>query len=88
MGSIEINIIGQRYIIKGDAPSEHIQRIAEFVDSRIKEIYAVAPNTPPLKAVILTALNIADELYKTKGEYATITERLEEKTEYMIGLFD
>jgi cell division protein ZapA (FtsZ GTPase activity inhibitor) len=91
MGSLEVNILGQKYIIKGDAPAEYIKRLADFVDERLKEVYEGAPGITPLKASILAALNIADELHKTKKECQNISQSIksiEDKADTIIKLFD
>ena len=88
MGSVEVNILGQRYRIKGDASDEHIQELARFVDERIREIYDKGPNTVPLKAAILAALDIADELYRYRREQEDLTRGIEKKTEQLVRLFD
>lgn len=91
MGSVEVNILGQKYIIKGDAPPEYIRQLAEIVDQKLKEVYLNVPNITPLKAAILAALNIADEFQKLKAQYDNITQELkniEDKTDNIIKLFD
>jgi cell division protein ZapA len=91
MGSVEVNILGQKYIIKGDASPEHIRQLAEIVDQKLKEVYSNVPNITPLKAAILAALNIADELQKLKIQYNNIAQELkniEDKTDNIIRLFD
>ena len=88
MSSIDVYILGQKYTVKGDAPEEHIQKIAAFVDAKIKEVYNNAPNVIPLKASILAALNIADELHRLKTEQDNITRHIEERTKVLSGLFE
>ena len=88
MSSTDVYILGQKYTVKGDAPEEHIQKIAAFVDAKIKEVYNNAPNVVPLKASILAALNIADELHRLKAEQDSITRHIEERTKVLSGLFE
>ena len=88
MGSVEINILGQHYFIKGDASEEHIKKLAAYVDEKLKEIYAANPNITPLKASILASLNIADELHRIRDEQETVTRNIEEKANALTGLFD
>lgn len=91
MGSVEVHILGQRYVIKGDVPPEYINQLAEFLDMKLKEVYSHAPNITPLKAAILAALNIADDLHKIKDENKSIKQgikSIEDKTETIIRLFD
>jgi cell division protein ZapA len=88
MGSTEVYILGQKYTIKGDAPEEYIREIASYVDSKLKEVHNSIPNITPVKASILAALDIADELFKLKGEQEVLTKNIEEKAERLASLFD
>ena len=88
MGSTEVYILGQKYTIKGDAPEEYIRELASFVDRKLKEVYNAAPNITPVKASILAALDIADELFRTQREQEDLTKHIEEKTQILTTLFD
>jgi cell division protein ZapA len=88
MGSTEVYILGQKYTIKGDAPEEYIREIASFVDKKLKEVHNSIPNITPVKASILAALDIADELFKLKSEQEVMTKTIEEKAERLASLFD
>ena len=88
MGSVEINILGQKYTIKGDAHEEYIRKLAAYVDEKLKEIHANNPNITPMKASILASLNIADELHKLREDHDNAARNIEEKTNALTGLFD
>ena len=88
MGSTEVYILGQKYTIKGDEPEEYIRELASFVDGKLKEVYNAAPNITPVKATILAALDIADELFKIKNEQEELTKNIEEKTKTLASLFE
>jgi cell division protein ZapA len=88
MGAIEVYILGQKYTIKGDAPEEHILHLANYVNDRIKEVYDKSPNITPLKASILAAITIADELHKVRNEEENITRSIEEKAADLVRLFE
>jgi len=88
MGSIEVDILGQKYTIRGDAPEEYIKKLAVFVDLKLKEVHNSAPNIAPLKAAILAALNIADELHRIREDQEKAAKGIEEKANVLSGLFD
>lgn len=92
MESVEVHILGQKYVLKHDNSSpEHIKEVAELVDKKLQEVYTNAPNMTPVKAAILAALNIADELCKTRDEYNSIStniKKIEHKADSIIRLFD
>lgn len=87
-GSVEVYILGQRYSIKGDAPEDYIMKLADYVNGKIKEIYEKSPGITPLKASILAAITIADELHKLREEQIEMTRSIEEKAEALSKLFD
>lgn len=88
MGSVEVDILGQKYTIKGDADEAYIKKLAAFVDEKLKEVYNASPGISPLKASILTSLNIADELHRMKDAQESIARTIEEKANALTGLFD
>jgi cell division protein ZapA len=88
MGSVEVTILGQQYKIKGDAPDEYIRELAIYVDKKIREILEKSPNTAPLKATILAAISIADELFRYREDQEKYKKEIEEKTEELVRLFE
>ena len=61
--TIEVEIYDQKYsiVLKTPLPEAEVRRIAEDVDSRMREI-AARSNTPDsLRVAILTALHLAQE---------------------------
>jgi cell division protein ZapA len=88
MGVTEVYILGQKYTIKGDAPEEYITELASFVDKKLKEVYNASPNITPVKASILAALDIADELFKMRNQQEEMTKHIEEKTKTLASLFE
>jgi cell division protein ZapA len=91
MGTVEVHILGQKYVIKGEVPADYIKQLADFVDERLRDVYASYPNITPLKAAILASLNISDELHRVKKEYNSVSEsikNIENKADTIIKLFD
>ena len=88
MGSVEVIILGQKYTIKGDAPEEYIRNLASYVDIKLQEVNSSIPNVMPVKALILTSLNLADEIFRIKNEQEKLTKVIEDKTEVLTSLFD
>ena len=88
MGSVEVYILGQKYTIKGDAPEEYIQQLANYVQEKIKEVYNNSPSITPVKASILAAITIADELHRLRNEEDNLTKSIEEKAVELTRLFD
>jgi cell division protein ZapA len=61
-----VEIYNQTYNIRSDGDTEYIIQLAEFVDSRMREISSGTLTVDSLKVAILAALHIADELHRLK----------------------
>jgi len=70
-GSIRVEIYDQSYNLRG-SDAEHIQQLAEFVDSRMRTVAAHTSTIDSLRVAVLTALNIADEYIALKKKYDSI----------------
>src|ERR1044072_3519537 len=64
--TIRAEIYNHTYNIRSDGDSEYIAQLAEFVDSRMREISSGTLTVDSLKVAILAALHIADELRRLK----------------------
>ena len=66
--TVKVEIYNQTYTLRSnDGDVEYIQRLAAFVDSRMREIAAGSLTVDSLKVAILAALNIADESRRGRG---------------------
>jgi cell division protein ZapA len=64
----EVEIFGERYTLRsGDAP-EYLHRVADFVDTKFREVSRDGPSLVPSKVAVLVSVNIADELFKRSEE--------------------
>jgi len=64
--TIKVEIYNQTYNIRSDGDTEYIIQLAEFVDSRMREISSGTLTVDSLKVAILAALHVADELHRLK----------------------
>ena len=65
---IEIKICGNTYRILGDENPEHIKKISEYVDTKMRTITTDSDTVSTGKVAVLAALYIADELFKIKDK--------------------
>ena len=64
--TIRVEIYNQTYNIRSDGDSDYLTKLADFVDSRMREISSGTLTVDSLKVAILAALHIADELHRLK----------------------
>jgi cell division protein ZapA len=84
-GSTSVEIFGQSYNVRGEGDPDYLMELAQFVDTRMREVAAQVATVDPMKIAILAALNIADEFSryrKSREDAAGIwIERTEEITD-------
>lgn len=61
---VDVEIYGEYYRLKGDAPPEHMLRVARYVDQTMRRVMRRNPRLSVHKAAVLSAVNIADELIR------------------------
>src|ERR671915_382853 len=74
--TIRVEIYNQTYNIRSDGDSEYITQLAEFVDTRMREISSGTLTVDSLKVAILAALHIADELHRLKRLHEQADQQL------------
>jgi cell division protein ZapA len=66
-GVVQVDIFGSQYTIKKGAEDQaYIQRVAAYVDQKMREINEKLPVASVSKVAVLTSLNLADELFKER----------------------
>ncbi len=77
--SVKVNIYGTEYPVKGDADPDYIQEVAEYLDEKMREVGRSLTVKSSTKVAVLAALNITDELFRTRREQEERIEALEER---------
>ena len=80
--SVSVEIFGQRYPIRSALDAEYVNRLASYVDGKIRAAGESAPSGDPVRLAVLAALNIADELFRqierSRAKDGNVAERTEE----------
>ena len=71
-------IMGEEYVIRGDAPGEYIEDLARDLNSRMQKLSEANPRLSLHQAAVLSALNLADELSSCRRRYADLLRLLEQ----------
>ncbi len=80
-----VEVFGQRLGVRADGDGARLEELARFVDRRMREVADRASSVDTVKVAILTALNIADELYKERETDQDARQReLEQQAERLV----
>jgi cell division protein ZapA (FtsZ GTPase activity inhibitor) len=85
---IEVQILGQKYTIRSDAAPEYVQELATHVEERAREIQGPGPAPDPVKLLALTALHLADELFRARDEQAVANRDTSARLDALNRLLD
>jgi cell division protein ZapA len=86
--TIRVEIYNQTYNIRSDGDTEYIIQLAEFVDSRMREISSGTLTVDSLKVAILAALHIADELHRLKNMHEQADSQLAARSAECADMLD
>jgi len=86
--TIRVEIYNQTYNIRSDGDTEYIIQLAEFVDSRMREISSGTLTVDSLKVAILAALHIADELHRLKNMHEQADTQLAARSSECAEMLD
>ncbi|HEY5402022.1 MAG TPA: cell division protein ZapA [Pyrinomonadaceae bacterium] len=86
--TIRVEIYNQTYNIRSDGDTEYIIQLAEFVDSRMREISSGTLTVDSLKVAILAALHIADELHRLKNMHEQADSQLAARSSECAEMLD
>jgi cell division protein ZapA len=86
--TVRVEIYNQTYNIRSDGDTEYISRLAEFVDSRMREISSGTLTVDSLKVAILAALHIADELHRLKHIHEQADAQLATRSAECVEMLD
>jgi cell division protein ZapA len=83
-----VTIYGRTYYLRGDGESGYLQELANLVDARMREVADATGTADTLKVAILAALNIADEVLRTRRDGPFGDEQDRERLARIVSLLD
>tara|TARA_Y100000588_G_scaffold393952_1_gene512060 strand:- start:713 stop:1033 length:321 start_codon:yes stop_codon:yes gene_type:complete len=88
--NLTVNIYGQEYVLRSTADQNYINKIADYVNSKMKEIESTGldASSQQLKIAVLSAMNIADELFQSNDKNSKIISTIETKGNSFVEYID
>jgi cell division protein ZapA len=80
---IRVEIYDQEYHMRGDLDPKYIQKLASFLDQKMRSIAARTHTVDSLRVAVLAALNLADEYHQLKARYEVIDQKVGEFSEVL-----
>ena len=89
--SYKVNICGETFQVKSDQPPQVIERVAGYLDFKIREMSKGGINVDKFRVVVLAAMNLAGELFELRTrmeEYDKQSDQLQEKARSLSASLD
>jgi cell division protein ZapA len=85
---VPVEISGQRYPIRTALDPAYVARLAAYVDEKMRAAEESTPSGDPVRLAVITALNIADELFRCRETSDARDGRLAVRAEELERLLD
>ncbi len=81
--TIPVKVFNYDLKIITDEQPEYVKQVAQYVDSKIFEVTGGASTSSLIRAILLAALNITDELFKERKRIDQFSERIINQTKIL-----
>ncbi len=78
---IEVKIHGKDYMVRGLESDEYIQKVALYIDKKMNQVSKNNPRLNTAMVAVLTAINVADDFFKTMDSLEKTKSELKDNTE-------
>lgn len=85
---VRVEIYDQEYNMKGALDAEYIQKLAKFLDAKMRSIAARTRTVDSLRVAVLAGLNLADEYHQLKAKYEAVTKQVDQKADECSEVLD
>ena len=77
MNRIDVNIAGYALTVRTDRSEEHMARLAETLNERVREIQKQGGTVNYLNVIMLVAMELADEVLTFDERFREVKEQIE-----------
>ncbi len=81
--SVEIQLLGQRMVLRADEDPRHVERLVAYVKRKVDEVAATSTASSQ-KLAVLAALNIADEYFRVLDESRELKRQVAQKSRALL----
>ncbi len=80
---VEVRILGKDYTLVGVESDEYIQKVGLYIDKKMNEVMRANNKLSTSMAAVLTAINVADDLFKVQENEQNQKKEIEQLREQM-----
>lgn len=84
----DVNIAGYTLTVKTERSAEHMERLSELLNDKVREVQKSGVTANYLNVVMLAAMKLADEILDLRDRQDRENKRLEEKSRNLLSALD
>jgi len=74
-----VTIMGEEYRISGETAGAALPDLAAYVDDKMSQLRRLSGVPDTKRIAVMTSLNIADELFRERAEWAALAAEMEKR---------
>lgn len=86
--TIEVTIMGQKFMVRSEADEAYVRQVADYVNSKVDEVISSTRSVASLNVALLAAMNITDEFFRYKKKKGEVLDRVGKRLDNMIELIE
>lgn len=83
---MKVDIFDQTYNVQAETGETHLRHVASFVDEKMRSVAESTRQVDSTRVAVLTALNIADELFALRKRLEEIEGPLRQRVQRCVRL--
>lgn len=76
------------YVIKTDAEEDYVQKIASFIEEKVREISNVESTMVVPRSFLLAMLKITDDYFRVEKDFEEFKDRAEERSNRLLQILE
>lgn len=85
---MKIEIFDQTYNVQADGDEAYLRELAAFVDQKMRTVAEATRQVDSMRVAVLSALNIADELFSLRKRQHELEGPLRQRVEKCVNLVE
>ena len=88
MRRLKIKFLDIDYVIKTDAEEDYVQKIASYLEDKVKEISKQESAMVVPRSFLLAMLKITDDYFKVERDFEEFKDRAEERSKRLVQILE
>jgi cell division protein ZapA len=85
---VKVEIYGQSYTMSGELDEGYVQKLARYVDEKMRAVSEATQTVDSVRVAVLTAMALADELHTRRNETGERDEALRERAQQCLTILE